>query len=329
MSKDKKNTRVLNFAEAINEAQIQCMELDPNVFIFGQGVDKSSMVFQTCKNIEKTFGKRRIFDTPNSEQAQTAFAAGAANAGLRPVLIHHRVDFAAYTFDQLINWICLWSFKSAGKKSMPLVIRALIGKGWGQGPQHAKTLHSLFAALPGLKVIMPSSPSEAKGLLVSSILSNDPVIFLEYRALYNTREFVPKEIYRIDFTKPRLRYSGEDLTVVSMGSSTLNCIKAIEKSNLQEKIDLLDLRELSSFNYDEIFESVKKTKKILVVEDGWAKFSVSSEIISRIVEKGISLDKSPARVTWPHSHIPTSHPLEKAFYPDEIKIEKKILELIS
>ena len=172
-----KKNRVLTFAESINEAMIQAMQIDKNVFVFGQGVDKTALVFKTTNNILKKFGKKRIFDTPNVEQAETSLAAGAANAGLRPILIHHRVDFMAYTFDQLINWISLWSFKSAGKSSMPLVIRAIIGKGWGQGPQHAKTLHSTLASIPGLKVVMPSSPSEAKGLLISSIFSNDPVIF--------------------------------------------------------------------------------------------------------------------------------------------------------
>ena len=314
----KKKQRILSFSEAIKEAQTQAFKLDKNVFIFGQAVDKTGHVFHTTEGLLKKFGKKRIFDTPNSEQAETMFAAGAANNGLRPVLIHHRVDFMAYTFDELVNWISLWSFKSSGKSSMPLVIRAIIGRGWGQGPQHAKTLHAMFSYLPGLKVIMPSSPSEAKGLLLSSIMSNDPVIFLEYRALYNTKEYVPEKPYFIDLNEPRKRMSGKDLTIVSMGASILTSIQASE--NLKSKsinVDLIDLRSLSTFNIEKIFLSVKKTKRLLMVEDGWSNGSISSEIITRVMETGIKLKKPPQRICWPNSHIPMSSVSEKEFYFDQ------------
>lgn len=320
--------RNLTFAEAINEAQIQAMKIDPKVFIFGQGVDKTALVFKTTKDISTKFGKKRIFDTPNAEQAETALAAGAANSGLRPILIHHRVDFMAYTFDQLINWISLWSFKSAGRSNMPLVIRSIIGKGWGQGPQHAKTLHSMFASLPGLKVVMPSSPSEAKGLLLSSIFSNDPIIFLEYRALYNTREFVPKNPYFIDMLEPRFRFKGNKITLVSMGSGILSCIKSIKELKLENQIDLIDLREISTLNLTSIFKSIKKTKKLMIVEDGWNKFSVGSEIISRTVESGLKLSKPPIKIAWPHSHVPMTNPLETSFYPSISEIKKGINKLL-
>ena len=324
------NNRNLTFAEAINEAQIQALEISKDVFIFGQGVDKTALVFKTSQNIKEKFGSKRIFDTPNSEQGETALAAGAANAGLRPILIHHRADFLAYTFDQIINWISLWSFKSAGKKTLPLVIRAMIGKGWGQGPQHAKTLHAMLAHVPGLKVVMPSSPSEAKGLLLSSIMSEDPVIFLEYRSLYNTKEYVPEKPYYIDLSEPRIRTKGTDLTIVSMGSSVLQSIQAIKKVKENKKnfsCDLIDLREVSSFNFLPIIKSLKKTRKILVVEDGWKNFGIASEIITRVVEDGIKLKAPPIRVCWPKSHVPMSAPLEKEYYPNVQAIEKAIKKL--
>ncbi len=320
--------RKLSFADAINEAQVQAMKLDKNVFILGQGVEKGAMVFNTNKNIEKKFGSKRIFDTPNSEQAETSFAAGAANAGLRPILIHQRVDFMVFSFEQIVNWISLWSFKSSGKCKMPLVIRAIIGRGWGQGPQHSKTLHTFFSYLPGIKVVMPSSPSEAKGQLLSSIMSNDPVIFLEYRALYNSSEHVPKEPYFLDLSSPRHRLKGKDLTVVSMGASTLTVLKAAkELSKINIKVDLFDLRELSNFKMKNIFSSVKKTKKILVVEDGWKNFGIGSEIISKISESGIKLAKPARRINWPNSHVPMSSVLENKFYFDHNKVIKSCLEL--
>ena len=308
---------------------MQAFKLDKNVFIFGQAVDKTGHVFHTTEGILKKYGKKRIFDTPNSEQAETMFAAGAANYGLRPILIHPRVDFMAYSFDQLINWISLWSFKRSGKSSMPLVIRAIIGRGWGQGPQHAKTLHAMFSYLPGLKVIMPSSPSEAKGLLLSSIMSNDPVIFLEYRALYNTKEHVPERPYFIDLNEPRKRLSGKDITIVSMGASVLTSIQAVEILNKKSiGVDLIDLRNISSFNISKIFSSIRKTKRLLIVEDGWSSGSISSEIITRVMESGIKLRKPPQRVCWPNSHVPMSSQLEKNFYFDSKDIFKVCVKLM-
>jgi len=234
----------------------------------------------------------------------------------------------AYTFDQLVNWISLWSFKSAGKNIMPLVIRAIIGKGWGQGPQHAKTLHSMFAYLPGLRVVIPSSPSEAKGLLLSSIFLNDPVIFLEYRALYNTKEYVPLKPYFINIDLPRIRYKGNKITVIAIGSGVLTSIKAIEKIKAEGKVELIDLREIASFKYDLIFKSVKKTGHLIVVEDGWEKFSVASEIISVVSQKGIKLKKPPIKICWPASHVPMSNPLESSYYPNEDDIIKSIKKFI-
>jgi len=234
----------------------------------------------------------------------------------------------AYTFDQLVNWISLWSFKSAGKNRMPLVIRGIIGKGWGQGPQHAKTLHSMFAYIPGLRVVIPSSPSEAKGLLLSSIFLNDPVIFLEYRALYNTKEYVPLKPYFIDINSPRIRYVGNKITIIAIGSGVLTSIKAIEKIKSKSEIELIDLREIANFNYDKIFKSVKKTGKLIIVEDGWEKFSIASEIISVLSQKGIKLKKPPVKICWPNSHVPMSNPLESKYYPHENQIVKSIKKMI-
>jgi len=324
----KKKVRILTFSQAIQEALAQSMKIDKNVFIFGQGVDKTALVFKTTQGLKEKFGKKRIFDTPNAEQGETALAAGAANSGLRPILIHHRVDFMAYTFDQLVNWISLWSFKSAGKNRMPLVIRGIIGKGWGQGPQHAKTLHSMFAYIPGLRVVIPSSPSEAKGLLLSSIFLNDPVIFLEYRALYNTKEYVPLKPYFIDINSPRIRYVGNKITIIAIGSGVLTSIKAIEKIKSKSEIELIDLREIANFNYDKIFKSVKKTGKLIIVEDGWEKFSIASEIISVLSQKGIKLKKPPVKICWPNSHVPMSNPLESKYYPHENQIVKSIKKMI-
>ena len=312
--------RILTFSQSINEAMKQAMAFDNSVFTFGIAVDKTGHVFKSTEGLLKKYRSKRIFDTPNSEQAETAFALGASlNGKLRPVLIHHRVDFMPYSFDQLINWISLWSFKSAKKSFAPLVIRAIVGRGWGQGPQHAKTLHTMFSYLPGLKVLMPSSASEAKGMLLSSIMSDDPVIFIEYRSLYNTKELVPVDRYYIDLEKPRLRLKGNALTIVAAGASVLTSLRAAEilykKNGI--KCDLFDLRSISNMKLDTVLSSIKKTKKLVLVEDGWKNFGYSAEIMATVAESNIKLDEAPQRVCWPNSHVPMSAPLEKDFYFDE------------
>ena len=316
----------ITFAEAINTATIQSMELEKNVFVFGIGVDKQGNIFGTTQNIKEKFGSDRIFDTPSSEQALTALAAGAANANLRPILIHQRLDFMIYSFDQIINWISLWSFKSSKQSKMPLTIRAVVGKGWGQGPQHAKSLHTIFAHIPGLQVVMPSTPYEAKGLLMSSIFSNDPTIFIEGRSLFSMTEEVPDEPYFIELGKAKIRKEGNDLTLVSFGSAmpiALDAAKYLSKINLS--IEVIDLRSIKPFDSKTIIQSVKKTKNLIVFEPGWKSFSVSSEIIASVSEKiGSKLLNNPKRVCWPDSHVPMSTPLEKEFYPSKEKLINEI-----
>jgi pyruvate dehydrogenase E1 component beta subunit len=244
-------------------------------------------------------------------------AAGAANAGLRPILVHQRLDFMLYTMDQLVNWISLWSFKSSGTSSMPLVIRAVVGKGWGQGPQHGKSLHTWFAHLPGLQVVMPSTPAEAKGLLLSSIFSNAPTIFIEGRSLYSMTETVPDRPYFIRLGRALVRRKGVDVTIVSFGSMLPNALLACDL--LKEKrivAEVIDLRTLMPLDTETILASVRKTGRLVVAEPGWRMFGAAAEIIATVAETlGTELKAKPMRVTWPHSHVPTSRPLEAAFYP--------------
>jgi len=319
--------RTLKFYQAIDEAQAQAVELDKKVFIYGLGVNKTTKVFHTCDSITQKF-PNNIFDTPAAEQALTSFGAGAANAGLRPILIHQRIDFMIYTLDQVINWISLWSFKSNAKKKMPIVIRAIIGRGWGQGPQHAKSLLSTFGYIPGLNIVCPSSPSEAKGMLLSSIFSDDPTIFLEYRELYNTVDEVPEKPYFIDFRKPRIRTVGKDLTIVGFGPTILKSLRAMEKFP-KNSIELIDLRNLRNYDEKVIFNSVKKTKKLLVIEDGWKDYGLGAEIIAKVSDEKIKLSKHAERICWPASHIPMSMGIENKYYFNNNDIVKKIKQLLT
>ena len=321
----KKNNKI-NFSTAIKQAMFEAMKLDKKVIIYGLGVGTSGNIYGTTKGFKEKFGKNRIFDTPASESALTAMGAGMSLAGLRPLLIHQRFDFMIYSLDQIVNWISLWSYKSAGRSQIPITIRAIVGKGWGQGPQHSKTLHSWFANLPGLSVVYPSSPYEAKGLLLSSIFANFPTIFFESRNLHASEEEVPNEPYFLDPTKSFIRKKGRDLTIVGFGPSIVNALEASTKLERIKKIscEVIDLRSLNPIDEKTIIDSVTKTKNLCVIEHGWPNSSISSDIISKVSSK-INLQKRPLQICWPNSHIPTSHDLEKKFYFSVDNIVKKIV----
>ena len=322
-----KKTRNINFSEAIKESMAQAMSLDKKVIIYGLGVGSSSNIYGSTKGLKEKFGKQRVFDTPAAESALTAMGAGMSLAGLRPLLIHQRFDFMIYSLDQIVNWIALWSYKSGGKSQMPITIRTIVGKGWGQGPQHSKSLHSWFAHLPGLSVVYPSSPYEAKGLMLSSIFSNSPTIFFESRALHSMKEEVPTTPYFLDPTKAFVRNKGKDLTIVSFGPSVKNAIEVSHLLKLQKNIscEIIDLRSVNPIDENTVINSVKKTKNLCLIEHGWPNASISSEIISIVSEK-LRLNKKPIKFCWPKSYTPTTHGLEKKYYFDNQDIANKIIK---
>ena len=277
MSKQRK----LKFGQAIREATFQAMQLSESVFVYGIGVDGKSGVFGTTMGLVQEFGSKRVFDTPISEQALTFFGIGAANAGLRPVLVHQRLDFLVLTMDQLANWAGPWRFMSGGQATLPLTIRAIIGKGWGQGPQHSKSLHSWFAHVPGLQVVVPATPYDAKGLLLSSILSNDPTVFIEGRALFDMEGEVPEQPYFIEIGKSIVRREGTDLTLVAFGTSVpiaLNCADRLTAEG--RSVEVVDLRSLAPLDIETVCRSVAKTGHLVVLEGDWKPYGVGAEIVS-------------------------------------------------
>jgi pyruvate/2-oxoglutarate/acetoin dehydrogenase E1 component len=317
----------INFSEAIKQAMFQAMKLDKKVIIYGLGVGNSSNIYGSTKGLKEKFGKSRVFDTPAAESALTAMGAGMSLAGLRPLLIHQRFDFMIYSLDQIVNWIALWSYKSGGTSQMPITIRTIVGKGWGQGPQHSKSLHSWFAHLPGLSVVYPSSPYEAKGLMLSSIFSNFPTIFFESRALHSMEEIVPEEPYFLDPTKAFVRSKGRDLTIISFGPSVKNAVEVayLLKKQKNMSCEVIDLRSINPIDENTIINSIKKTKNLCIIEHGWPNASVSSDIISKVVEK-VDLERRPIKFCWPNSYVPTSHLLEKKYYFTNEEITKKVIQ---
>lgn len=322
------NKNEITFARALDQALVQSMDMDDTVIAFGPGVGATSQVFGTTSAAHAKYGEKRVFDTPVSEQALTQFAAGAALAGMRPVLIHHRFDFMLYSLDAVYNWLSLWNFKSAGKSNMPVVIRAIVGKGWGQGPQHAKNMLSIFSHCPGLRLVVPSSPADAKGLLISSIFSDDPVIFIEERSLHSLKGEVDEEPYFIDLKTNQLIQNGDDLTLVTFGSGLklTQSIAEILSAEHQIKCEIINMGSLAPIYLEDIYKSVKKTGRLVTVENAWPVCGIGSEVVSKCTEDCFEFFKMPPlKISWPNSHVPMSSNAEKEFYPDAAMSVAKIL----
>jgi acetoin:2,6-dichlorophenolindophenol oxidoreductase subunit beta len=312
----------LSFGESINAALGQAMELDSSVFLYGIGADGKSGIFGSTTGLVDRFGPKRVFDTPIAEQALTAMALGAAAAGLRPVLVHQRFDFLLYAADQIANWIAPWRFISGGRAKVPLTLRVIVGKGWGQGPQHSKSLHSWFAHVPGLQVVMPASPADAKGLLLASIFSNDPTLFIEARALYSMREQVPVDPYFIKIGEALTRRAGNDLTIVALSSMVPPSLQAADELSRQGiDAEVIDLRSLMPLDMDAVIASVRKTGRLIVAEPAWRMFGAAAEIIAGTAETlGPRTKSAPRRVTWPHAYVGSSRALDEKFYPTSADI---------
>ena len=319
-----------NFATAINEALHQAMEIDQSVICYGLGVTDPKAVFGTTANLEERFGSHRVFDMPTSENAMTGVAIGAALNGIKSVMTHQRVDFFLFALDQLVNGAAKWHYMFGGQNSVPITIRLIIGRGWGQGPTHSQNLQAWFAHIPGLKVVMPTTPADAKGLLLASIFDPNPVVFLEHRWLHNTVGEVPEGDYRIPLGQARKVRSGSDITIVSMSYMTVEALHAADYLATQGvSCEVIDLRTIKPLDWDAVFDSVAKTGRMLALDSGFTTGSVAGEIVARVaMEKFSELKAAPARLAMPDVPEPTSPGLTKGFYVRAADIAEKALEMM-
>lgn len=319
-----------NFATAINEALHQAMEIDPAVICYGLGVTDPKAVFGTTANLEQRFGSARVFDMPTSENAMTGVAIGAALNGIKSVMTHQRIDFFLLAMDQLVNGAAKWHYMFGGQNSIPITIRLIIGRGWGQGPTHSQNLQAWFAHIPGLKVVMPTTPEDAKGLLLASIFDPNPVIFLEHRWLHNTMGEVPDGDFRIPLGQARKVRSGEDITIVSMSYMTVEALHAADYLETQGvSCDIIDLRTIKPLDWKSVFDSVAKTGRLLALDSGFTTGSVAGEIVARVaMEKFSELKCPPARLAMPDVPEPTSPALTKGFYVRAADIASKAFEMM-
>ena len=309
--------RERRFFQAIHEAIDQCMAKDANVYIMGLGVPDPKGIFGTTLGLMEKYGPNRAMDMPISENAMTGIAIGSALVNMRPVMTHQRIDFALLAMDQIVNQAANWHYMFGGRMNVPLVIRMIIGRGWGQGPQHSQSLQNWFTHIPGLKVVMPTTPYDAKGLLIASIEDNNPVIFLEHRWLYHIKGNVPEDVYRVPLAKASVVRQGNDITVVSTSHMTLEAIRAADVlKNEGTSVEVIDIRTLKPLDQTTILESVHKTGRLIVADTGWRFCGYSAEIIASVSENLFhELKSPPKRVALPDCPSPTSPALSSHYYP--------------
>lgn len=321
--------RQIKYSQALSEGLAEAMKKDKSVFVMGQSGEDENAMFGTLKEVIKKYGQSgRVFDLPLSEAGITGWGTGAAIAGLKPVMTHHRDDFLFLASDQIINHAAKWLYMH--RTPVNWTIRAIIGRGWGQGPQHSQSLQSIFAHIPGLKVVMPSTPEDAKGLLYSSIFEPCPVIVLEHRRLYDSIGEVPEGIFKIPLGKARILKTGKDLTIIAvsqMVQEAMLAAQALGKAGIEAEV--IDPRTIRPLDYATITKSVKKTGRLIICDTGWIKFGVSAEIAASVSEEAFEYLKAPIkRLGLPDCPTPASYELEKYFYPGVIDILKAVSEIL-
>lgn len=306
------------------------MEANPNAFLFGLGVDDCRGIFATTTEATKRFGPARVFDVPSCENALTGIAIGAALNGKHPILVHARHDFMFLALDQMINNAAKWKYTYAGKSSVGLTIRAIVGKGWGQGPTHSQNLQAIFAHFPGLIVAAPSNAYDIKGITLEALNQKNPVVIIEHRSLYYHVMPVPQEPYRLSFGKARVCCQGKDVTVVATSSMVPEALRAAHiLSEFGIELEVIDPVTIQPLDEQSILNSVQKTGRLICADGDWLNCSFASEVAARVADKAFHDLKAPIkRIGWPECPAPVSKPLEEAFHPTHKNIIRAVLEIL-
>jgi len=322
--------RKLKYWEAISEATVQCMDEDPSIFVTGIGVDDFKGVFGTTLEASRRFGSKRVFDIPNGENAMAGIAIGAAAVGKRPLVVHPRNDFMFLAMDQIFNLAAKWRYMFGNKGGVPVVFRGIVGRGWGQGATHSQSLQAVFAHFPGLYVATPASPADAKGLMVSALRGDGPVILLENRALYELEGEVPEEPVAVPFGKGRVVRPGKDITIVGVSLMAYEAERAAAiLADHGVDAEVIDPRSVRPLDTDLIVGSLAKTGRLVVADTSWAFCGVAAEIAAVAAERAWQHLRAPVRrVTPPDCPAPVSKPLEDEFHPGPTAIAEACLSLL-
>ena len=324
--------RKVSYGEAIREGFEYLLAAFPECFVIGQGLWSPWYVGNTMTDLDKKFGKDRIIDTPVSEAATTGLAVGASLCGSKPIVVHPRIDFMLYAMDPIVNQAAKWSHMTGGNSSPAVTIRGIVNRGGEQGAQHSQSLHAWFAHIPGLRVVMPSTVSDARDLLIASVMSPDPVIYIDDRWLYEQEEEIEQINPDLDLKtiRPQILNEGNDLTIVATGFSSKQALDIALDEDIKSKIsvEVIDMRVLNPLNIDLVIDSVNKTGNLLALDGGTRTCGYSAELISSIIERIniTSLKNNPKRISLPDCPAPTSKILEKEYYPDKKYIKDIILK---
>ena len=308
--------RVLEYPEAIREALDHALSVDPSVFVMGQDVDVKGGMFGTTNGLQEKHGADRCFDTPLAEAGMTGVAMGAALGGMRPVFVHNRPDFFFLTMDQLVNHASKWHYMFGGAMSVPMVMWACIGRGWGSGAQHSQSLEGVFMQFPGLKFVMPSTAYDAKGLLLAAIADPNPVVVIEHRFNFKYKGRVPEKAYTVPIGKGIVRRPGTDVTIAAISHMAIEAVHAAEELDQSGiSAEVIDLRSLRPLDEDIVLRSVEKTGRLVVADIGWKRGGFAAEIMAIVAEKGFHSLRAPVRrVTCADVPTPSGYTLEQAFY---------------
>jgi pyruvate dehydrogenase E1 component beta subunit len=319
--------REITYAEAINEAHRHAMREDPCVVLFGENV--SSNWRAATKGLKEEFGRERVRDAPITETAFIGAGIGAAIAGMRPIVELMLVDFSLVAMDQVLNQMAKTTYMTGGSVSVPMVLRAIYGAGGGNAATHSESLYGLYAHVPGMKIVVPSTPYDAKGLLITAIRDPNPVVFFEHRLLYSSRGHVPKEPYEVPFGVANLLREGSDITVVAIGKMVGEAVKAADELKGRVSVEVLDPRTLVPLDEEAILRSVKKTGRLVVVDEDYERCGFSAEVTAVVAEKGFRSLKAPvSRVANPNVPIPFNRELERHVLPDAEKIVRAIRNIV-
>ncbi|HEX9114788.1 MAG TPA: alpha-ketoacid dehydrogenase subunit beta [Anaerolineae bacterium] len=326
-------TRQTTYVQAINEAMRQEMRRDPSVFVMGEDVGRYGGLFRATRNLYEEFGPKRVIDTPISEQAFMGMALGASMVGMRPVIEMMYMDFFLVCADQIFNQIAAMRYMSGGQVKVPVTIRGQQGAGKRYGSQHSRSVDSVFAHFPGIKVVTAATPYDAKGLLAACIRDDNPCVFLEHKMLYFTRGEVPPadQDYTIPIGKADIKRQGKDLTIATFSYSVLQALEAAAELEKEHGIDVevIDLRSVVPLDMDTVLDSVAKTGRLLAVHESYANDGIGAEIVARMYEQAPELLQTPARrLGAPPVPIPVSLPLEDEVLPWKQKIKATVLDML-
>ncbi len=322
--------RIISYVDALREAADQEMARDPSVIIFGLDVDDPKAIQGTTKGLLEKYGPTRIFGTPLSEDAMTGAAIGMALAGLRPVHVHIRMDFVMLAMNQLINVAAKTHYMYGGQVHVPMVVRAMIGKSWGQGAQHSQGLYPLFMNVPGFKVVAPVTPYDAKGCFIAAIRDNNPVLFIDHRLVHFQKGPVPENLYTVEPGRARITAPGDEVTLIGISYMQIECLRAQRYlAEVGISAEVIDPIWVSPLDIETIITSVQKTRRLCVVDNGWTTCGAGAEIVSQVVERlSGSQPIQIHRMGFAPVTCPPTPTLEDLFYPNGRTIASAVYDMV-